>query len=416
MKSHVERVLGIPLSEQQYVMLKEDWNAFTEEPYKYSVYASMVVDYLNNKPKGKIELLQEVLRASLTDEQVSYLKEYWKAFYNNPEDFIEDRLIDFIVEDMGLVQFEEKEIKKMEFNWKQFVELNPGIIAKISDDKTLGYNKDGIFARLLNRVFVVRTTNARNMEVPRVYGIWSDDVQTFIMAIPKESKVVAEDIFIDFKFLGYFAPGEGMTWSEVEFMSFAYVPFTDGPQGSVIPVLWRTLEGYDNTGIDIASISATIGNSGVLSESMKGFSEFIADRFPTVDLKEQKDKRYVGLAMRMATGATMGIVYNRNHVAYNGNMAGEIKTLPITCAVAATRWDEVHTETLSQYLNDDYHNSLIVNAGQRGVYVGEITPEGAKAIRQASNVVIQGMNSQKVLETETNPLLRAAKMASGTVE
>lgn len=55
MKKHVERVLGIPLSDQQYDMLLKDWNAFATEPYIYSSYASMVMNYLNNQPKGKVE-------------------------------------------------------------------------------------------------------------------------------------------------------------------------------------------------------------------------------------------------------------------------------------------------------------------------------------------------------------------------
>lgn len=409
MKNHVERVLGIPLSDQQYQMLKEDWNAFTEEPYKYSVYAPMVIGYLNDKPKGKIEILQEVLRATLSDDNVDYLKEYWRAFYNNPEDFRDDRIIDLIVDDMGLTQFAEKENEDMAFNWKSFMELNVGLVTKTTTDNTMAYNNNGTYVRHIDKVFNVKGNGVKASGVPYNYGVWCDDIEgTLIVAIPDGIDVNAENIIPAndgsmYNFVGYIVPSENISAKQVELLSYAYVPFTDGPNESKIPVMWRTV-GSDGVGIAVDTLMEHFKGTSEFKDCMKSFAEFLCDRFPSVDLKEDKSQRYVKVTLKFAEGSIATFVYNRNHIAYNGNMNGEDKTLGVLTAFAATVWNEKKTETITQWLVGDKHNMLILS-GRDDVQVAGNTEEPEVAIK-----------TEPSKEIETNPLIRAAKMASGSVE
>lgn len=294
----------------------------------------------------------------------------------------------------------------MVYSLKNLTETNPGLFSKISNDKTLAYSNNGVYARLLNNIaFVLNTSKTKDYKAERVYAVFEDGETTLIVAIPKSSNLSADDIITDLKFVGYFSAKNAMRWNEVNFLSFAYVPFTSGPQNSVIPVMWRTLDKYDVTGIDISSIDKVISNLGVMNDSARGLASYIEERFPSVDLKEQKNERYIGLPMRMADGSVLSIMYNRNHIAYNGNISGEVKTLPIICAVAACRWSEINVETLSQYLNDDYHNNLIISK--------DTVSTSEPAVKQEPDT---SKKSSKELETETNPLLRAAKIAGGNVK
>lgn len=408
MKNHVERVLGIPLSDQQYQMLREDWNAFTEEPYKYSVYAPMVIGYLNDKPKGKIEILQEVLRATLSDNNVSYLKEYWRAFYNNPEDFRDDRIIDLIVDDMGLTQFEEKENESMGFNWKSFMERNILLVNKITADNTMGYRNDGIYIRYIDKVFKVKGSYTKVNGVPYNYGVWSNYITgTVIIAMPDTKTVMPETVVIDeddtYDFVGYIVPNENNTAEEIELLSYAYVPFTDGPNDSKIPVMWR-VDGSNGAGIAVDALMEYFRGSGEFNNCMKSFADFLNDRFPSVDLKESKDQRYTEITLKLSEDATATFVYNRNHIAYNGNMCGEDKTLGVLAAFAATVWQGKRVETVTQWLRGDKHNMLILS-GNADVSVTANVEEPEVTTKQEPSK-----------EIETNPLLRAAKMASGSVE
>lgn len=409
MKSQVEKVLSMPLSDKQYSMLQEDWNAFVSEPTKYSNYASMVIDYLNKKPKGKIEVLQEVLRASLNAEQISYLKEYWKAFYNNPKDYENDRIIGFIVEDMGLTQFEEKEICKMEFDWKKFIELNPDLVAKVSEDKTLAYNKNGVYVRIIDKTFTFASyhiTPYRTSGVNVNYAIWEDDNSTLIVAVPSDVSFDKDSIFTEMEFIGYTAADGAMfNPSEIEFFSYAYVPFINGPQGSKIPVMWRTVTGNTSFGgLTLDSISEAMATGKPLNDMMKSLAEYIATKYPSVDLKEQKDQRFISLAFQVANNTFAYFTYNRNHVAYNGNIDGELKTLAILCAVADYHWQNVVNETLIEYLDKDYHNNLIVST------------QSARVVKETESEPSPVIKEEKELEIETNPLIRAAKLAGGGVK
>lgn len=55
------------------------------------------------------EDLEKVLKCTLTDDEYNYLDKYYAAFVIQPEEFIDDQLIDIIREDLGKTEIIESE-------------------------------------------------------------------------------------------------------------------------------------------------------------------------------------------------------------------------------------------------------------------------------------------------------------------
>lgn len=98
--------------------------------------------------------------------------------------------------------------------------------------------------------------------------------------------------------------------------SFLYVPFNDGPNGSKIPVSWYRAEvGSLVNSFDRLSCM----DMCVPKWSKKEISNFylgLKEKYPSVDLENVPSSRYATV-----TSVEDDIIYNRNHIAYNGTIS-----------------------------------------------------------------------------------------------
>ena len=439
MKTDVERVLCMPLSDRQYEMLLKDWNAFTEEPDKYSNYSSMVEEYLNNQPKDKLELLQEILNVNLTDANLDYIKEYWKAFYNDPAMFKDDVVCDMVLQDLGLTPYEKKEKKKVKMEERKMdMEISllgvPGLeIKHYTPCDTLAWGKLGgcpVYVRKVDRMYLMPYYDGRPDTIGElkslikeagyvaivfqsatdyiIYVIYSDVIGT-IGNVSINSVCPAS-----YQYAGVVKLGDGIEDHDeirMQFTKMVYVPFNNGSNGSLIPIMWAitgTSEGLNGCAtITAEEYESLISDGAVSIDNANSIFTRIKTALPAIELEgSPKEARYSCVKVEDKDGISL-YAYNRNHVAYNGNT----DSLKAIMSILLDRLYGVFTDivkcNLGRYINNAIDRDDLVIA-----FAGSDVPTEKPADSTSTGNTNAGINKdEEKRKFSDNPLIRAAQRA-----
>lgn len=437
MKTDVERVLCMPLSDRQYEMLLKNWNAFTEEPDKYSNYSSMVEDYLSNQPKNKLEILQETLNVNLTDENLDYIKEYWKAFYNDPAMFKDDVVCDMVLQDLGLTPYEKKEKKKVKMEERKMdMEISllgvPGLeIKRYTPCDTLAWGElEGcqLYVRKINRTYLMPYYDGRPDTMDELKSLVTEagyiaivfqSATDYIIYVVYSGELGAIDnISINsicpasYEYAGIVKLGDGVEDHDeirMQFTKMVYVPFNHGPLGSLIPIMWAitgTSEGLNGCAtITAEEYESLISDGAVSIDTANSIFTRIKTALPAIELEgSPKEARYSCVKVEDKDGISL-YAYNRNHVAYNGNT----DSLKAVMSILLDRLYGVFTSitrcNLGRYIN---------NAIDRDDLVIAFAGSDAPTDEVAGNTSVGNTNADVKKEEESmkfsdNPLIRAAQ-------
>lgn len=437
MKKDVERVLCMPLSDRQYEMLLKDWNAFTNEPDKYSNYSDMVEEYLRNQPKDKLEILQETLNVNLTDENLDYIKEYWKAFYNDPAMFMDDVVCDMVLQDLGLTPYEKKEKKKTKTEERKMdMEISllgvPGLEVKhYTPCDTLAWGKLGgcpVYVRKVDRAAIIPYYDGRPESISELTSLVKEDGYVAIV-FQSEVDYVIYVMYSDgigtignvsinsicpssYQYAGIVKLGDGVeeqSEDRMKFTKMVYVPFNNGSNGSLIPIMWAitgTGDGLNGCVTITAEEYESIISDGVVSiDSANSIFTRIKTALPAIELESSpKGARYSCVKVEH-DGIVSMYAYNRNHVAYNGNTDSLRAIMSVLLERLCGVFPNIVRCNLGRYIN---------NAIDRDDLVIAFAGSDAPTDEVAGNISVGNTNAGVKKEEESrnfsdNPLIRAAQ-------
>lgn len=298
---------------------------------------------------AEVAKLEKVLGVRLQSENVEFIQQNYDAFYKDPLSFIGDKLVDMILEDLDL---------KVPTGLEDIISMVPGMDVKHTDTYgTLAwgnYKGSPMYALLItgSAVRTLKETLRTDMFMRDLPGSTlvatiaaSHDEERAVVFVQERGDLAAIgdlpfticDIpgFEKVAMLPVFSPEAGVTVAQF------YVPFVQAGKGRN-PVMWTNLadpiQGSDkslfehlNNGLDF--------ESGIDSEAFKAVKLNIGNYYPSVDLDKDSDERYQVLD---CWGSQL--IYNRNALAYSGNIHTQNALLPwaIACMVSYGS-DGVHT-------------------------------------------------------------------------
>lgn len=437
MKKDVERVLCMPLSDRQYEMLLKDWNAFTEEPDKYSNYSSMVEEYLSTQPKNKLELLQEILNVNLTDANLDYIKEYWKAFYNDPAMFKDDVVCDMVLQDLGLTPYEKKEKKKVKMEERKMdMEISllgvPGLeIKHYTPCDTLAWGKLGgcpVYVRKVNRINLMPYYDGRPDTISELNSLVKEDGYVAIV-FQSETDYIIYVIYSDglgtignvsinsicpasYQYAGVVKLGDGVEDHDeirMQFTKMVYVPFNNGSNGSLIPIMWAitgTGDGLNGcTTITAEEYESLISDGAVSIDNANSIFTRIKTALPAIELEgSPKGARYSCVKVENKDSVSL-YAYNRNHVAYNGNTDSLKAIMSILLDRLYGVFENIVRCNLGRYINNDISQDDLIIA-----FAGFNVPEEMPNVSTNTGNTNAGVKKDEESRNfSDNPLIRAAQ-------
>lgn len=349
--------------------------------------------------KSKLGLLEEILNVHLTKEQEDIIHDGWRAFWDEPEAFKDDVVVDMVLLDLGMTPNGTK--KKMEE--RKMLGLKDDLSAcekvdlkHVVEDGTLGWGK------IEGRNFYVRTVSIENFSLPHpitgqsdrisdacnksepaLIGIFfKSSVDYIIYVINTEEWKDASDVLLsDITPFGYQYCGiadmvdglEAHVEEHLEFMQYCYVPMCNAGSGALLPVTWmlNDIDRVPDYAIREAYYKDIIQDGAVSIDDINTIFEQIRTALPSIENPEPgvSGARYA--VIEVQTGKrSIYLGYNRNHIAQNGNIDSMKK---IMCIVLEALHDEIEYVTksnLSRYVAGAIDQDTLVigfdNSGETG--------------------------------------------------
>lgn len=228
--------------------------------------------------------------------------------------------------------------------------------------------------------------------------------------------VIAADINVDniemaicpegYTFIGVTVQGgeSSIDLYKYDQLASTYVPCNNGPNNSILPILWRVDQPHGG----IATYDVFLKDTTFLFDRevfMDAITRLKND-LPAVDLDTEPEKRFITLEVDDG----VYFMYNRNHVAYNGNTPYYEEFAPIVFWAMATYWDCIEFENFTEYITSAMTEDEI-----------KIIRKGSKeweepVMEDITNIMPAPVEStpvepapEKEFKHEDNILLRAAK-------
>ena len=383
---------------------------------------------------SKQKELEDVLNASLSQEEVEYIKTYWSALYDHPSEFEGDGIVDMVLEDMNKqpnkIIREEKESNKMIDIKSLLFKYNDKIrILHQSPDESLAwgkFNEQNFYVRKLPCSKLEMSPKlSTNPMFSAAFGdsIYRDWIYTFIYTnnmdyiiyvIDGES-LINMQTFDAAEFVpdGYTYVGEAELYPHVSkdynvsylrYTQKVYVPMNKGANGSIIPVMWYSPKAEEIAGSSIIRLTSDdfIGNDERFS--IEKVSEILLNmetRCPAVDVDGRED-RYIYTKVMVDNVLRSGFIYNRNHKAMNGDIEYVRKVFSILCMLVERKHEDIVFENLSDYLNGEKAASdIVISAGKSFVKTEVVN----------YTQMVKELDTSSKKQFSDNPLLRAAQMA-----
>lgn len=381
--------------------------------------------------KSKLGLLEEILNVPLTKEQEDIIHDGWRAFWDEPEAFKDDVVVDMVLLDLGLTPNGTK--KKMEERKMLGLKDDLSTCKKVDlkhvvEDGTLGWGKiDG-------RNFYVRTvskedlytphplkpwkldkiSNACNSSEPELIGImFESSIDYIIYIINTEEWKDASNVSIDditpfgYRFWGPAPMRDGLENSveeHLEFLQYCYVPMCNAGSGAVLPVAWmlNDIDRVPDYTIREAYYKDIIQDGAVSIDAINTIFEQIRTALPSIENPEPgvSGARYA--VIEVQTGKrNIYLGYNRNHIAQNGNIDSMKKIMCIVAEALHDEIDHVTKSNLARYVAGAIDQDTLVigfdNSGETG---DQPTTNGEQKVEHKDD--------DKRAFSE-NPLIRAAQ-------
>lgn len=380
--------------------------------------------------KSKLGLLEEILNVPLTKEQEDTIHDGWRAFWDEPEAFKDDVVVDMVLLDLGLTPNGTK--KKMEERKMLGLKDDLSTCEKVDlkhvvEDGTLGWGK------IAGRNFYVRTAGKGNLIMPATIGqsgkisdvcrsgeptlvgiVFQSSVDYIIYVINTEEWKDASDVLIsDITPFGYECWGavnitdglEAHDESQLSFLQYCYVPMCNAGSGAVLPVAWMLsdLTRVPDYTIREAYYKDIIQDGAVSIDAINIIFEQIRTALPSIENPEPgvSGSRYA--VIEVQTGKrNIYIGYNRNHIAQNGNIDSMKKIMCIVTEALHDEIDHVTKSNLARYVAGAIdQDTLVIGFDNSGETDDEPTTIGEQKEERSDE-------GEKKAFSE-NPLIRAAQ-------
>ena len=283
------------------------------------------------------ERIEAILGSHITDEQLGLVQRDYKSFYEEPEAYVNAGIIDVICDDLNLPHPSQK------LDIQELCNKVPSINMKHKDpynSLAWGTYKDHpVYAMLVTGQNELEALGSLKDEV--VAGCSDDDlVMQVAVSSTGDSAIVVVMSYADEKALGVMplsevcVPGYEKTIIRPLFVedqpSIAwtyFVPFVKSGTGRN-PVMWvmhtESKATSKNDVLDRAVDKYQDFIVGVDEDNIKDAYSELKTLLPGVDLESASaEERYIPLQCGDEV-----IVYNRNHLAYNGNLASTEAMMP----------------------------------------------------------------------------------------
>ena len=418
-------------------------------------FRTKVAEYLNINPisdnwsreyEDKLCSFENAIRCQMTLNDAKNIEKSWRAFSENPSDYINDKVIDLIVDDLNL-----KDVKERRKKMRKFSE----ILASVPELDKMHYMKDGSLAYgkwLGENVYVRRLAN-----VPEAYGIdaskqsqpigqiakrysgpgdplvtiwYTADEQSgeqgtvvFVFRLSAAKELEINEFLIepiDYVYYGTYLinTSDAEDYNLYNTLAHIYVPFSDGPKGSKIPIMWRndlSPKHFEDGRLpwrSTTSFDDYTGDDGIVFDDNKfnDFVKLLSTSLASVDLETEPEKRYAYIRTKLDddlnTSNSPVFVYNRNHVAHHGAVASKEKMSPILFLLMTEYAGSIYKEWLVDYCMRYFKETDNIIIQRKGMQ----TPENEAAIIRENNTPIQKDKVKPETKLyEDNILLRAAK-------
>ena len=418
-------------------------------------FRTKVAEYLNINPisdnwsreyEDKLCSFENAIRCQMTLNDAKNIEKSWRAFSENPSDYINDKVIDLIVDDLNL-----KDVKERRKKMRKFSE----ILASVPELDKMHYMKDGSLAYgkwLGENVYVRRLAN-----VPEAYGIdaskqsqpigqiaksysgpgdplitmwYTADEQSgeqgtvvFVFRLSAAKELEINEFLIepiDYVYYGTYLinTSDAEDYNLYNTLAHIYVPFSDGPKGSKIPIMWRndlSPKHFEEGRLPwrgTTSFDDYTGDDGIVFDDDKfnDFVKLLSTSLAAVDLETEPEKRYAYIRTKLDddlnTSNSPVFVYNRNHVAHHGAVASKEKMSPILFLLMTEYADSIYKEWLVDYCMRCFKETDNIVIKRKGMHTGQ--DEVAATLED----YLDNSTTNKVPEDnlyEDNILLRAAK-------
>lgn len=418
-------------------------------------FRTKVAEYLNINPisdnwsreyEDKLCSFENAIRCQMTLNDAKNIEESWRAFAESPSDYINDKVIDLIVDDLKL-----KDVKERRKKMRKFSE----ILGSVEELDKMRYMKDGSLAYgkwLGENVYIRRLAN-----VPEAYGIdagkpsqpigritknysgpgdplitmWYTPSFTsgeqgaivFVFRLSEAKKLEINEFLIepiDYEYYGTYliAASDAEDYNLYNTLAHIYVPFSDGSKGSKIPIMWRndlSPQHFEEGRVpwrSTTSFDDYTGDDGIVFDDDKfnNFVKLLSTSLASVDLETEPERRYAYIRTKLDDDLnpsnTPVFVYNKNHVAHHGTVASKEKMSPILFLLMSQYADSIYKEWLVDYCMRYFKETDNIIIQRKGMH----TPGNEATTTRETNVPIQGAKVKPETKLyEDNILLRAAK-------
>ena len=341
--------------------------------------------------------IEHVLGVRITDEQLAHIMQYYREFYSNPESFVNDGLVDLILDDFKV---------KKPTNIKDILNQADGMeIRHLDPYNSLAWGKYKgvpIYAMFVTGSEVEKVAGYPNVESRPsdqskdelfAIGFISNDKKSAIVLVMSRPAAIAVTIPEQNAIPGYTGIFTmPLIDYEVKPLHTFYVPFDNGANGRT-PVMWVSHNEAEITSSSdiLNTLSERWQDWGTITHAddiKKAYQELHAT-FPSVDREAMGDEaRYVGLALKGHT-----LVYNRNRLAYADDKFTVKTMLPW---IVVNILDKIEKD--GSHVKEDIYNCL-AGVGEWNDFSYYINKRG-DAARTESTPITQ--ESRKVIITEGN--------------
>lgn len=424
----IQNVLCTRLTEKQLSIIQRDWKSFYDEPNKFigSSTIDCIHEYIGtvkcnwwtNEYGWKLSQLEGVLRTELSRENVEHIKVFWRAFYESPWDFTNDKIIGLICQDLGL-EYDDKELCSMKNIFKETPSLT-NLHYTITGDAVWGKCRGvHFYAKKCEYDY-----HKANYESCTIDELKSKTKSKSLFVLHFKNDVTGHGIHLVFNsedlngtcgitefdfliggynYLGMYVVNDTTAPKMMKHVANIYIPFAKGANDSRIPIIW--LNTAETTSLSLSTnyecdFDVDWFTGGFNKDKFYKFCQSIVEVLPSVDLENRPDDRYATIELINLFGTIA--VYNRNHKAYHGNVTRIREFSPIFLMTMATCVNAKSIEgcNIMDILLDDTLDESVLN-------IDKINEDKKPVVEESCH------NKNITLVKEDNILMRAA-MASDT--
>lgn len=336
--------------------------------------------------------LENVLHCYLNDEQVQYIKEYYKTFYENPESYQNDGLVDIIIDDANLIKVEpwsttvneeqkpinpwdaveaadnieirkifpnsdchmQDEVASLAIGHVNHIPVYFRMLTDISEFEYIGWTAS--YQRISDLSYKLH--NYPGAQILRIYRIGRTLPVGYYVAYAYKLEYIHElnDVHAcgsdDWEYVGDYP----MT-DDCKPACKLYVPFSEMSNGGRIPVMWYNPLQNSQNACTSGTLDIFTDLREVNEQDVHDAYNGIKEEYESIDLESHNDSdRYVSLLMGR-DGAYDMFTYNRNHLARNGAIAHGMAILPLLLA-KEMRMMEPHHSSLYAILKEGTYGQI----------------------------------------------------------